>query len=179
MIIVEGPDGAGKSTTLQKLKYTRMHLKSLRGGVGGNVEGAAEGWATCHMPAAAYARKVREVEQIVGRRVGIDRFHLSEAVYGPLLRNEQLIDEGTMRLITHMLRDKQIPVILCLPPFEVTLANVMQEGRPRPEYQTETFLRLAYEEFEKLAPWATLVYDYTKDPLPGFVDQPISHVNGD
>lgn len=178
MIIIEGPDGSGKTTTIEKLGFTRLHTKSMKGGVGGSTP---NGWAGPGIlsPVAAYARRVREVQQMVGVKIAFDRFHLSEQVYGPILRNEQLIDEMEMTIITHMLRDKQIPVILCLPPFDVTLANVMKENRERPEYQTEAFLRHAYERFQRVACWATHVYDYTKDPLPGFVDHAIVRVNGD
>lgn len=177
MIIVEGPDGAGKTATIEKLGFTRTHLKSLKGGIGG--DGSQGGWAPGYNTVAAYASKVREAQLKPGAKIAFDRFHLSEAVYGPILRNQQLIDDDTMTIISHMLRDKQIPVILCLPPFEMTLANVMQEGRPRPEYQTVEFLKRAYDEFVRLQPWATIVYDFTKDPLPGFLDHAIVRVNGD
>lgn len=177
MIIVEGPDGSGKTETINKLGFLRHALKSLKGGIGG--DGSIGGWAPGYGAVAAYARQVREAQMRPGTKIAFDRFHLSEAVYGPILRNQQLIDDDTMTVINHMLRDKQIPVILCMPPFETTLANVMQEGRPRPEYQTVEFLKRAYEGFQKLAPYATILYDFTKDPLPGFVDHAIIRVNGD
>lgn len=176
MIIVEGPDGAGKSTTISRLGFERVHIKSLTGGIGGTTP---EGWANGLPPIAAYGRKIRDAQQMPGHKIAFDRFHLSEQVYGPMLRDKQLLDDTDLTLIGHMLRDKQIPLILCLPPFEVTLANVTKEGRDRPSYQTEEFLRAAYYRFQTLACWATIVYDFTKDPLPGFVDHAIVRVNGD
>lgn len=176
MIILEGPDGSGKSTTIERLGFERMALKAVHGGLGGDTR---HGWGGGMPTLACYARKVRDVQLMAGHKVGIDRFHLSEHVYGPLLRHQQLIDDQTMLILTHMLRDKQIPVIMCLPPFEVTLDIVQREGRTRPAYQTEDFLKRAYEGFQKLVPYATIVYDFTKDPLPGFVDHAIVRVNGD
>lgn len=188
MIIVEGPDGSGKSTLIKNLGFTPLKLRALRSGVGatqadGSCAGLAgvktSGWAEGLPAIVAYARKIREVQQIPGARIAFDRFHLSEVVFGPLLRGRQDVLDDDLVIINQILRDKQIPVILCLPPREVTLANVMAPGRERPDFQTEAFLIHAYERFERLAPWATHVYDFTRDPLPGFVDHPIVRVNGD
>ncbi len=166
MIIVEGPDGSGKSTLIAKLGMDRRRFKSLRGGVGGvNAHGLGDGdfgWSG----ASALASYTSTVCRHLHEALAFDRYHLSEVVYGPLLRGHQELPPEDLERLNFVLHTNQVPVILCLPPLEVTLANVMREGRERPSYQTVEFLTRAYQEFLLLAPWATIVYDYTRDPIP-------------
>jgi hypothetical protein len=166
MIIIEGPDGSGKSTLIRSLHHKGKCLKALRGGVGGTQrDGSGDGtagWAGVDPALVAYTRQVLTAAE----DTAFDRFHLSEYVYGPLLRQKQELSEGDLHMLSIFLRDRHVPIILCLPPFSVTWRNVTQEGRERPSYQTEAFLHQAYRAFEQLAPWATMVYDYTHDALP-------------
>lgn len=175
MVIVEGPDGSGKSTLISKLGYERRRLRALRAGRG--ADGAnKEGWGN-NLPALqAYDQQIQSAlaeEQFnppgsdaYGTRIAFDRFHLSEVVYGPMLRGHQEIDLETLVALNHVIRMAQVPVILCLPPLERTIENVYQEDRHVPSYQTRQFLVDAYHAFERLTPWATIVYDFTRDPLP-------------
>lgn len=169
MIIVEGPDGSGKSTLIKALNYQATRLKALRGGVGGTKSNGTGdgivGWGGLEQAVGAYTDKVMEMNEQPGKHA-FDRFHLSEAVYGPLLRQKQELPPTSLLDLSRFLRHHHVPVVLCLPPFEVTLANVTREGREKPPYQTEGFLHMAYKAFEFLQPWATIVFDYTKDPLP-------------
>lgn len=166
MVIIEGPDGSGKTTLIERLGLERRQFKSMHAGVGANTP---NGWAPNADPYQAYVEvmfNLAKQEGTVPHRLGIDRFHLSERVYGPILRAKQLVDDVTLENITGLLRDLRIPVILCLPPFSTTLTNVSTEGRDRPSYQTEGFLHQAYKGFEMVSPWATHVYDYTQNDLP-------------
>lgn len=173
MIVVEGPDGSGKTTLIKALGYTSRHLKSLRGSLGGTTK---EGWAApCETTLMAYRRMVagarraetRPVQEPPGpEQIAFDRFHLSEHVYGPLLRGRQDVSEDTLITVGRMLHEQKVPLILCLPSFEETLINVQEQGRERPSYQTEEFLAQAYEGFRRLAMCATVVYDYTIDAVP-------------
>lgn len=165
MIIVDGPDGSGKSTLIENLGYERRRLKSLRGGTGGVLpDGTGDGtagWGGNDPALLCYARKVAE-----GGRVAFDRFHLSEIVYGPILRGCQELRDVDLGLLHKFLVERGVQVVMCLPPFDVTMRNVKQNGRERPHYQTDEFLQRAYAEFMRLTPWATVVYDFTRDPLP-------------
>jgi thymidylate kinase len=167
MIIIEGPDGSGKTTLINRLNFDRRRLKSIRGGVGGTrFNGSGDGvagWGGNDPALLAYTRKVIEAGTAP---IAYDRFHLSERVYGPILRAKQELSDGDLELLTAFLRETRVKVVMCLPPLAVSLANVMQNGRERPHYQTEEFLQEAYAEFERLAPWATIVYDYTRHDLP-------------
>lgn len=166
MIIVEGPDGSGKTELISRLNHERRSLKSVTGGIGGTTP---KGWADGRPPLQAYVTKILSAatEERAGlTKVAYDRFHLSEVVYGPILRGKQTLDEGSLHTLNDYLRGQRIPVILCLPSFHTTFANVMREGRERPSYQTMEFLRQAYDEFTKMAPWATHIFNYEADALP-------------
>lgn len=164
MIIVEGPDGAGKSTLITMLGYQRVHLRSLRGGVGGTTP---EGWGDGRPVVDAYVHALDTHPP----ETAFDRFHLSERVYGPILRGAQLITTDVYVEMSRVLRERRIPVIVCLPPFETTYRNVTKHGRERPAYQTDQFLDDAYRSWRRAA-WDlfctndAIVWDYTKDPLP-------------
>lgn len=186
MTIVEGPDGAGKSTLIEKLGGFAVHLKSLRGGLGGRDD-LPDGWASHQRDTlAAYCEWFDWVGKvgpsITNKPIIFDRFHLSEWVYGPILRNTQLITPEVLKGVTNKLMAHSAPVIVCLPPWETTYRNVTQPGRERPAYQTDAFLLRSYDRWTRLVAafnkveskskkkWL-YVWDYTKDDLESFLDQ--------
>lgn len=170
MIIVEGPDGSGKDVLIETLKHQSFKLKALRGGVGGtesyaNGNGLGDGlagWAGNDPALLAYQKKIKAAR---GINVAFNRFHFSEYVYGPLLRGTSEVGLNDLEVMKTFLWYYRVPVILCLPSFEVTLENVRRPGRERPAYQTEGFLSDAYNGFKQIMPWATITYDFKKDPL--------------
>jgi len=140
LIVVEGPDGSGKSTVIKNLGYDPIKFRALRTGVGasrpdgtcGETTGDASGWAGNRPAFDAYRQQVKNARP----GTAFDRFHLSE--------------------------------IVCLPPFETTFANVTLPGRERPAFQTEEFLRRAYGMWQAVAlnhihlPLVQ-IFDYTRD----------------
>lgn len=172
MIIIEGPDGSGKSTLIKHLGYERRHLRALRGGVGADGE-RKEGWGGNLPVVTAYLNMIHQarVEEILnppgsdsyGTLIAYDRFHLSEIVYGPVLRGSQEFSDSDLVRLNDCIRHLRVPVIMCLPPLEVTLENVFTPGRHVPHYQTREFLVNSYRRFQELTPWATVVYDFTRD----------------
>lgn len=179
MIILEGPDGSGKTTIIERLGYERRSFKALRGGVGEDGRG---NWGAQDPAPIAYARQVLQgqADEHRGWRAGtggsgiaLDRFHLSETVYGPILRQGSGITNEEVVVLDRLLRARGVYRILCLPPFLETMKNVQREGRERPSYQTLTFLRQAYLAWEKIAydraggvdyERFDLLYDYTRTP---------------
>lgn len=160
MIIVEGPDGSGKSTLIATLGLIPLWM--------GGVRTRSPKGVTWTDPQAGtpLAKFETQIYNRVNDPVAFDRYHLSERIYGPILRDQQEMDDYSLTRINDLLHDHHVPVILCLPPFARTMQNVEQADRPRPAYQTDAFLRLAYRRFAELMPWATIVYDFTRDSIP-------------
>jgi hypothetical protein len=152
IVVVEGPDGSGKSTLIEQLGLKRQHVLAL--------QGWREPGETTHQ---AYCRRLAHAED----ETGFDRFHLSERVYDVTLRagrNHELV--ATFPHIVRSVRAMGVPVILCLPPLATCMNNVLREGRERPPYQTVPWLREAYYFFWRLQDQATVVYDYTTQQPP-------------
>jgi hypothetical protein len=88
MIIVEGPDGSGKTELITRLGYDRHSLKSLRGGVGAS-SASPNGWAQGgneEPPLYEYVCKViaGELEEDSTKaRIAYDRFHLTRESTAP------------------------------------------------------------------------------------------------
>jgi hypothetical protein len=169
MVIVEGPDGSGKDTLIAAIGHRSFKLKALRGGVGGvstyeagnGLGDGTAGWAGTDPALLAYSRKITQAR---GTNIAFNRFHLSEYVYGPLLRDRQELRPADLLFMRSFLYSYNVPVILCLPSFAQTMRNVSLPGRERPAYQTDDFLAEAYDRFADLREFATVVYDFTLDP---------------
>lgn len=164
MIILEGPDGSGKTTILRRLGHERRAFKALRAGVGGNEPGgsATSDFAGRDPAPIAYARQVLAAHP----RVAFDRFHLSEVIYGPILRGAAGISDEEVILLERLLYARGIQTVICLPPFKTTMENILASGRERPRYQTLGFLRRAYLAWQDLAGKLRhdVTLDYTKQP---------------
>ena len=181
MIIVDGPDGSGKSTLIEGLGYLPRKFRALRAGIGATqADGAAadtattDGWANPDDEAQiAYARAIHdalreEAAQHHTSKIAFDRFHVCETIYGPMLRGASGITADEVKVLHRLITARAIPVILCLPPFETALKNVSRAGRERPAFQTNEFLENAYEGFSKIRMsfMVDTVYDYTIHPEP-------------
>lgn len=106
MIIVDGPDGAGKSTLCKQL-------------YDGN-------WVTKILPSPRLIIKRRtdmlysESKRYLrvwgnNRKVVVDRFLFSEMVYGPILRNTCIFStQEYLDLLTNVI-ETECPIIFCLP----------------------------------------------------------------
>jgi hypothetical protein len=136
--IIEGPDGSGKSTLIETLGLKRLHTVAFKPEYGD--------------PMQFYCNRVGDAVE----PTGFDRLWLSEIIYGPMLRTDSAITESQARTLKSVCA---IPVVVCLPPFDVTLDAT--RSRPWPDYQTDEFLKRAYARF-KLYADSTLV-DYVFD----------------
>jgi GTPase SAR1 family protein len=86
IIILEGPDGAGKSTMIEELK--RHYLMQI-----GRSPESVQIWHAGPFPEGSnpWTEYVVPISQLVATRdylILIDRWHLGELVYGPLLRGQ-------------------------------------------------------------------------------------------
>lgn len=164
-IIVEGPDGGGKTTLAKKLAdaygmaYTRPPegvLSSSKGPQGG---GALLEWWNDQLAKGP-------------RHVVYDRcFFISDPIYQqaqvdrPLLSESSRLAQGIMRLW-----NLEPIIIFCLPPFEYQLANVKKSERDRLEGVGDKALeKISNQYWAYYAMWSNalfdnaILYDYT-DP---------------
>lgn len=119
MIIVEGPDGAGKSTLVEQLRewYPSMMLApraSSSGPEGGPVPDLYE-WTH------------RDVHSWPNRPLSIYDRHplISEYIYGPVIRGT--IDPRFHGTGLHRYMSRRALLVLCLPPLNVVRRSVSAE----------------------------------------------------
>lgn len=155
MIIVEGPDGAGKTTLIDTLKAaTGLNVHSRASdSVGGPVENIYD-WAQT------------DVDTWASQPMAIYDRHplISELIYGPVARNfidQAFFSEAATRTF-HKFYKKSL-IILCLPPFDVLSKNVHREAQMPGVLEN---LPELYEEYTMLLRTIPLdgnvvVYDYT------------------
>lgn len=163
-LIIEGPDGAGKSTLIEKLvdefnldrapKFSR----SLEGPNGGFIHQAQMDMA--------------QVESMQG--FIYDRHPaISEPIYGPIIRRS----DAYYALLPQFPRWKAaVNLVICLPPWNVATQNLGHNPQLAGVEEHYPLIYSAYEHFLTITPpsFCTL-YDYT---LPGSYNQVRRLVNG-
>ncbi len=146
MIIIEGPDGTGKTTLAKKLRVA-LGLSSnaiLHSGPPTktgphNVSGA---WVD-------YTGVVFSSETPVN--AVMDRFIYGERVYGPLLRNDRRFTIVHQRMIERLLFSTRSVVVFCLPPYEQARDNWKARREAKGELITdERVYEQTYQEFERI-----------------------------
>jgi thymidylate kinase len=146
--IVEGPDGAGKTTLALALGGRYHHEGPPPPGDGSLLAYYAD-----------FIRPARWAE----RRVVLDRLALGELVYGPLLRGRSRLSEREFRAFQETAKSAGAVTILCLPPYLACLENWRRRrALGRELFAKEDLFRRAYDGFLRLADEADVVYDYTR-----------------
>jgi hypothetical protein len=149
-VILEGPDGSGKTTLARRLCH------SLK------LAYHHEGPPPTNVPALEhYARLLAEAK----RPTLFDRLHLGELVYGPLLRGASRLSNRDVRLLNRIIRGSGSTMVICGPPLETCLRNI----RGRNELiKDEAVLREAYDRWRSVSdtwPVNSIRYDYSA-PCP-------------
>lgn len=149
ILILEGPDGAGK-TTLAKQLMDEFKLSYHH-----------EGPPPKRCDASVHYCGVLQSFRFTN--VVIDRFALGERVYGPALRNRDgLGEEGWISFQRQAINMRAVQ-IMCLPPPEECLRNWQyRKGElfKDPVLFWETYARFAY--FAEVHRDSMLVYDWTR-----------------
>lgn len=134
MILVEGPDGAGKTTLAKKLaeeingEYMRPPPKLLD-----SANGASDGlygwWTNIAHEAATQG----------GHRWSVfDRaFPVSEVIYSTVMGRKPLCSSGGISYLIHLLKPNVDFIVFCLPTDETLLSNFKDKTRPRLEGMTK------------------------------------------
>lgn len=127
-IIIEGPDGSGKTTLAHALceqldrEYRRPPPEVLDSAMGPQGDGLPTWWDSELSMLPSYHK------QYIYDRC----FYISDPIYQMAQPERKLLVPGD-RLMrgTHKLWAIEPIIIFCLPDFEVQLSNVRQESRPR------------------------------------------------
>ena len=152
VVLLEGPDGGGKSRLAETLlereddaRFVHMSIPDER-------------------PYDYWMGRLEAA--LTDGTLVIDRLHWSEDVYGPLFRGGADLTRGEREDLEAWLTERRCVVVLCLPPYEVAMANVRKaEGDKHHEPTQAMLVWLKYSE-----PWETtlpvVTYDYTVDSPP-------------
>lgn len=118
LIILEGPDGAGK-TTLALDVVSRIHASRRRHGVTLLHRGPLRAEAL-----EEYVLDLNGYLPAVGTHVVADRWHVGELIYGPLLRGVSQLDDAQAAYVEMFLQSRG--AVVALPDFN-RAAGVIQE----------------------------------------------------
>jgi energy-coupling factor transporter ATP-binding protein EcfA2 len=161
MIIVEGPDGAGKTTLIQQLAGD-LDLTTA----GKFVKSSGEGSGTNDLFGEAY----KDVVTMLDKPAMIYDRHplISEYIYGPIVRGVVPPDflspqaHATMRMF-----EDQVHVVWCLPSLQTCMDNVIDYSPTAPEQMNgvDENIRAIWSMYHSMRLWwhgaSSNVYDYT------------------
>lgn len=155
MIIVEGPDGSGKSTLVGEL-VSRLGL----------IQGTRSTLDRDRLHETTVQDSYRAVMAAVNgmdEPVIWDRMFYSDGIYAPIVRDEESMFPGTtIEYLHRLVLAMRAPVVICLPPLEVVRANVASSRQLAGVAEN---IDAIYEAYEMLArefsPSQCIVYDYT------------------
>lgn len=168
ILILEGPDGAGKTTLAETLRQ-RFQGNGMVHIVKHGPYTGIEPEHLCRIYFRAMSPALTFDDTVI-----MDRSWISEPIYGEVYRNGQnRIDMPRKRMLERVALSRGVVVIHCQPDFE-TCAETF-EKRPDEEYLDDiNQLEQVYEEYEALpliTNLPTVHYDYTCDTVDELLDK--------
>jgi hypothetical protein len=150
IIILEGPDGAGKTILAHEL-CTRLHLGYHH-----------EGPPPLHVEPLYHYGALLDAARY--QRVVFDRLALGERVYGPLLRGHDRLGAEGWRVMRRLIVAVGAAEVLCLPPFHVVHDNWRAKHRQGHHelIHAPTLLYETWARFSQLSESHHYCYDYTQ-----------------
>lgn len=130
-IIIEGPDGAGKSTL----------AKSLAGALDMNI---------LKMTANGGQSVSEYLQKLACDGVIIDRCWVSEQVYSDLFGREPRIDHDDAEALTELCEHIDIPIIVLLPPLHVVIGRLNERGDEYADVVCPNIVKI-YERYQEWA----------------------------
>lgn len=109
MIILEGPDGAGKSTLANSLAR-ELDLNILKMTINGGQS------------ATEYLQKL-QCDGVV-----MDRCWISEQIYSDIFGREPRLDADKCERLTDLCADSNIPIVIVLPPLPTVIKRLIKRG---------------------------------------------------
>ena len=168
ILILEGPDGAGKTTLAETLRQRFQNNGMVHIVKHGPYTGV-EPEHLCRIYFRAMSPALTFNDTVI-----MDRSWISEPIYGEVYRNgANRIDVPRKRMLERVALSRGAVVIHCQPDFE-TCAETF-EKRPEQEYLDDVSqLEQVYEEYEALpliTNLPTVHYDYTRDTVDALLDK--------
>jgi thymidylate kinase len=155
LLIIDGPDGAGKTTFARGFGGRYHHEGPPPTDLGpGNLLG--------------YYLDIVRRAATSGRfgTVVFDRLAFSELVYGPVVRNVTRLDLSDYAAFIQETKRWGAAHVLCLPPLETCRANWSAKLLQGKEYVTNVnVFERVYGTFNAYKETQDLVYDYTRGSL--------------
>ena len=155
MLIIEGPDGSGKTTLITEIEKRLSVTREPR---------AVTSSAVAKRELGSFITE--EVAKGFGKRV-YDRFALVSSPFYCMLPNPTF--DGAFRdpawLEEAWIKFRQVSplIIVCLPPLEVVIHNVMADDTSKVAQGDIETIYWLYHNFAAQYPWVATVYDYTKN----------------
>lgn len=157
MIIVEGPDGAGKSTLVKEILHKYPEFKE---GERGTTDRSKLYTVTVEDTFRAIDLALRARKQL-SLRVW-DRLFFSERIYYSLTGRENQFSPGQEVFIGHVLEAMRCPIFLCLPPYEAVYENAQVHKQMQGVTEHLEEIYIGYSTMYWDMPNQTMLYDYTQ-----------------
>lgn len=159
MIILEGPDGGGKTTLLAHLqeKHKLRQAPRFSSSVGGPVTKLDDAVLT---DLAENWDPSKGVDCMIYDRHPF----ISEFIYGPIIRGKVKDNLDRRNLLgARAMFDMKALVILCVPPFETAWANVQHDPNNQMPGVMAEYDRIytAYQRLLRSSAFEPIWYDYT------------------
>lgn len=153
IVILEGPDGCGK-TTLAKKFVTR-------------------GWRYRHdgVPPSRRDNIAYYLEQLdealnAKENTVFDRFWLGERVYGPVARKRDSIGDDGEKLFMRIHNSREILMYVCLPQIHTAMENyTLKMNDPHDYLKNTNLFRLVYERYEKWVDDFGDIFNYEENTI--------------
>lgn len=149
-IILEGPDGSGKTTLAQDLRHDGLKYEH-------------HGLYPDDTPEQQYRRYSASILGASLIQTVVDRCYLSEFVYGIVMRGHSRLSDINCAELNKLCNEHRVRQVVCLPPWETVLKNWKVKNEAKADYvNREDKCKKIYEMYARLADQLGLeIYDYT------------------